>query len=317
MRKIEQYAIWKKEEYSYSQAFGFTPNIMSYIHEDNKERPCLLVVPGGGYLAVAPSEGELVALRFYELGYQTFVLSYTINPLVNQPVKMQPLQDISRAVRVIRSRVEEFNIDRNRVFLCGFSAGGHLSASLCVHYNDVKDIDNSYQKISNRPDAAILSYPVITSGEYAHKHSFTALLGSEATEEEKEYMSLEKHVNENTPPCFVWTTATDEMVPVQNSKLYVEACEKKGIIHAFHLFSHGHHGLSLADEGWAEGKNMNPYTMEQVMNAIKAGKEGKVVVPQEILEMFEENKEIGGQKPNKEVAMWPVLADEFLKYAIH
>lgn len=207
--KTKTYPIWEPEEYFYEHAFGFIPNVRSYLHEDHVERSCILVVPGGGYRVVSPTEGELVARKFYEKGYQAFVLTYTVNYLETAPLKRRPLQDISRAVRYIRSRAEEFAVTKNELAVCGFSAGGHLCASLCVHYGDVWDASEKYGKISNRPDAAILSYPVITSGKKAHRGSFLALLGADAKPEELEYMSLERHVTEQTPPCFLWATATD------------------------------------------------------------------------------------------------------------
>lgn len=147
-----------------------------YFHEVEKARPCILIVPGGGYAVVSPSEGEIVAKKFYEMGYQT---------------------------------------------------------------------------ASAKPNAVILSYPVITSGDCAHRGSFTALLGADASEEELEYMSLEKQVTEDMPPCFLWQTAIDELVPVQNSFLFAQALQEKKIPYAFHVFSKGKHGLSLADEAWA------------------------------------------------------------------
>ena len=97
--KKETYRIWKEGEYDYPQAFGFVPGIHAYLHEDETERPAILVVPGGAYIAVAPSEGELVALKFYEMGYQTFVLTYTTNFLRQTPLKLQPLRDIFRTAR--------------------------------------------------------------------------------------------------------------------------------------------------------------------------------------------------------------------------
>lgn len=169
--KKETLAVWQEGEYSYPLAFGFVPNLVSYIHEeDTQERPCMLVVPGGGYCVVSPTEGEIVAMEFYEKGYNAFVFTYTTNPLMLEPLKDQSMRDLSRAIRLIRSRAGEFHIDPCRLILCGFSAGGHLCASVCVHYMDVED--GRYGSFSNRPDAAILSYPVITSADKAHRGSF-------------------------------------------------------------------------------------------------------------------------------------------------
>lgn len=197
----ERIEIWKKEEYHYPAAHGFIPVMFSYIHEDEKKHPAMIIAPGGAYREVSPSEAHLPAMEFYGAGYNVFVLEYTINQLDEAPLKMQPLHDISRAIRMIRSRAEEFHIRPDRIAVCGFSAGAHLCGSLCVHNKDVEDPEEAYQNISNRPDAAILSYPVITSGKYAHRDSFVALFGKEPSEQELDYMSLENHVTKDTPPC--------------------------------------------------------------------------------------------------------------------
>lgn len=315
--KTESYKIWEPGEYSYEHAFGFVPNITSYIHEDDMKRPCILVVPGGAYCVVAPSEGELVALKFYEKGYQAFVLTYTVNFLQQVPLKLQPLKDISRAVRYIRRNADAFGVIQEELTVCGFSAGGHLCGSLCVHYEDIKEESAEYSGISNRPDSAVLSYPVITSGEKAHRGSFIALLGEDASPEELEYMSLEKQVTEKTPPCFLWATATDEAVPVENSEMYVRACREKGVPCAFHMFTSGKHGLSLADEDWANGVHMNPYTEEQLVSVMRKVHAGEVQVSERVRaeweEMEKQQKEGDARVPVPEVTVWPELADAFLK----
>lgn len=315
--KSDTYYLWKPEEYSYGPAFGFIPKITSYLHEDGIKRPCIVVVPGGGYCVVSPTEGELIALKFYEKGYQAFVLTYTTNLLMSAPLKLQPLHDLSRAMRYIRKNAEEFMVKENSITVCGFSAGGHLCGSLCVHYEDILDDAEEYAGISNRPDAAILSYPVITSGEKAHRDSFIALLGKDAVPEELEYMSLEKQVKEQTPPCFLWATATDELVPVENSELLVNACRKKGVPCSFHMFTAGAHGLSLADNDWANGVHVNPYTMEQTMKIAEKVMSGEFSVPEEVMAVLTQMQ--AGQLdgpigiPNQEVSVWPELADAFLR----
>ena len=309
--KTESYKIWEPGEYSYDHAFGFVPNITSYIHEDDVKRPCILVVPGGAYCVVAPSEGELVARKFYEKGYQTFVLTYTVNFLKSVPLKLQPLKDISRAVRYIRKNADIFSVIGDELTVCGFSAGGHLCGSLCVHYKDIGDNSVEYSGISNRPDSAILSYPVITSGDEAHRGSFAALLGEDASAEELEYMSLEKQVTGQTPPCFLWATATDETVPVENSEMYVRACRENGVPCAFHMFTRGIHGLSLADEDWANGVHMSPYTEEQLVCVMRKVKSGEVTVPERVRAEWEEQEKRHAERvpaPEPEVAVWPELA---------
>ena len=116
--------IWKKEEYSYEGAHGFIPVMVSYMHEDDKIHPAMIVVPGGGYRQVSRTEAHLVAMDFYEADYNVFVLVYTVNPLDEVPLGMQPLQDISRAIRMIRGKAEEYRITPEKIAVCGFSAGG-------------------------------------------------------------------------------------------------------------------------------------------------------------------------------------------------
>jgi acetyl esterase/lipase len=228
------------------------------------------VVPGGGYTFVSPTEGELVAKEFYRKGYNAFVVSYTTNLLKKSPLKLQPLKDLSKAVMFVRMRAEQFNIDPKKVTVCGFSAGGHLCGSLAVHHdaNELK-IDGEYEGTNNRPDAVILSYPVISSGEFGHKDSFIALFGSDATQKELEYMSLEKHVTKETPPTFIWHTATDELVPVENSYLFARACKEQGVIFEHHVFGNGKHGLSLANEEWASGHYGGDYTFQQLYDTLQ------------------------------------------------
>ena len=321
----EKILLWQDGEYHYPAAYGFVPFLTSYIHEDKDVHPGMIVVPGGAYRNASPSEGHLPAEEFYRAGYNVFVLAYTVN-LLDEPLKLQPLNDISRAVRMIRKNADTYSVDPEQIALCGFSAGGHLCASLCVHFGDIADQDPEYQAVSNRPDAAILSYPVITSGEYAHRDSMTALLGSEPTVEELEYMSLEKHVTAETPPCFLWQTVTDATVPVENSYLFAEACRRNGVCFAHHVFSEGVHGMAVATEQWREREFGGPYTLEQIRMLADAGSRGKTSYPQEkgaeILSDFgldgkKKEKWTPGQKAAihdtlKEVGIWPQLAEEWL-----
>lgn len=326
----EKIQIWNHNEYNYPMAMGFIPSLMTYLHEDMEIRPCLIIVPGGGYTVVSPTEGEIVAKRFYEMGYQTFVLTYTTNLLMSAPLKEQPMKDLSRAIRYVRKHAEDFRIASDRLSVCGFSAGGHLCASVCVHYEDIKETNEEFGNISNRPDAAVLSYPVITSGRFAHKDSFKALLGmginsetmeTECTgsEEEMEYMSLEKQVHSNMPPCFLWQTADDELVPIENSALFAQACKDNNVPFAYHVFTHGCHGLSLADDVWASGQYGDIYTMEQTFAILNSVKSGAIPVPQkekeELFRIFhvDTNEQMAEQSANSEVAIWPQLADQWLR----
>lgn len=231
----------------------------------------MLVVPGGGYAMVSPTEGEIVAKRFYEAGYQAFVLTYTTNMFRIAPVGRQALADISRAVRCIRRHAKEWRVLSDSIACCGFSAGGHLVASLAVHYREQKEENGGWAGVSNRPDAVVLCYPVITSGEKAHRDSFTLLLGEDAGTEQLAWASLEKQVTADTPPVFLWHTITDDAVPVENSVYFAEACHKAGVPCELHLFMEGPHGMSLATQQWADGDfgADSIYTMEQQWETLK------------------------------------------------
>lgn len=263
--------LWKKEEYPYPSTGEFLPNITAYLHEDEMIRPAILVVPGGGYAMVSPTEGEIVAKRFLEEGYQTFVLTYTTNMFQIAPLGKQPLEDISRGVRYIRRHAEELHVQVDRIVCCGFSAGAHLVGSLAVHYRDPELEEEPCQDISNRPNAVLLCYPVITSGEKAHRESFEALLGKDAEEDKLAWASLEKHVTADTPPAFLWHTLTDELVPVENSIFYMQACREAGVPCELHLFMEGRHGMSLANEDWAANNfgEGSLYTMMQQWQTMK------------------------------------------------
>ena len=325
--------IYKDGEYSYPAAYGFVPNIRAYLHPDseNKNLPCMIVVPGGGYCMVVNLEGEPVALDFYERGYNVFVLTYTTDITTAFPLKFQPLNDISRAVRYIRKNSGRFGINESKVTICGFSAGGHVCATLGTHYNDVIDSDEELNKISNRPDSMILGYPVITSGEYTHEYSMISLLGRNPSEEDLLYFSLEKNVTPDTPPAFVWQTVEDNLVPVENSMMFAESLRANKVPYAYYAFPHGIHGLSASNNLVKTGQFGEPYTMEQMFAAVDAVKTGKSVGVSderinELLEQFKEPDESdkknadsseesahNGPQFYDDVSLWINLAEIWLK----
>lgn len=290
----------------------------------------MIVVPGGGYCVVSDSEAEIVAKKFYNKGYNVFVVTYTTNTFMTIPLKLQPLKDLSKAIMFVRKKAEKFFIDPNKVIICGFSAGAHLTGSLAVHFDASElDLDSEYVGVSNRPDAVILSYPVITSGEYAHKDSFRALLGENASLKELEYMSLEKQVNKDTPPTFLWQAATDDVVPVENSYLYADACKKHGVTFEYHVFGNGGHGMSLANKDWAAGNFGGDYTMQQCYENIQFMIDNNMELPIPFNMMGEMPKGVSGRdivkegikklvskmqiQPDKGIAVWPDLAHNWLK----
>lgn len=327
MKNFEE-KIWEPGEYNYPAAYGFEPNIRTYLHDDDTIRPCMLVIPGGGYCMVCNVEGEPVVDEFYKRGMNCFVLTYTTDITMSVPLKSQPMEDASRAIRYIRKNADRFLIDPNRLSIIGFSAGGHLAASISVHFDDVQDKNPKYSAFSNRPDSTVLGYPVITSGEYAHRDSIISLLGRDASKEELDYFSLEKNVTENTPPAFIWQTVADDLVPVENSALYANAlCEKK-VKYAYYAFPHGRHGLSTLGKRVLNYDYGAPYTFEQLDKALDAVKSNQGVNVSkerrdELMLQFFGNLE-GKKKENEtpenppvpyydDVALWPALCEIWLK----
>ena len=228
------------------------------------------------------------------------------------------MKDLMRAIRYVRKHAVELKVIEDQIILCGFSAGAHAVGTVGVHFEDIED--KKYSGISGRPDALILSYPVITSGDDGHRNSFNALLGFAPSKEDLNYMSLEKHVSENTPSCFIWQTATDELVPVKNSYLFANALQEHHIPYSLHIFSKGPHGLSLADETWANEEFGEPYTLEQTFALMKAVEDDLVPLPDEVKQMLLNQKamltgEVEHQKGSvwDEVKVWPELADKWLK----
>lgn len=220
-----------------------------YILDGARQRPAVLICPGGGYAFVSPREDEAVALQFAAAGFHVFVLYYTVKPEYYR----RPLLELAQAVRHIRERAETWNLRGDQIAVCGFSAGGHLAASLGVHWPSLNDASGC------EPNALILSYPVITSGEFAHAGSFENLLGTEASIEKRTEMSLEKQVNQKTPPTFLWHTVADPIVPVENSLLFANALQAKGRPFELHIYPNGPHGLSLAIAETDDARGTDPH----------------------------------------------------------
>ena len=218
----------------------------------NNKRKAMLIIPGGAYWVCSAREAEPIAFAFLARGYNTFVLEYSIKDKALFPA---PLIDASLAMKFIKDNAEKFHIDPDFVAAVGFSAGGHLAGSLATlwHKQCVYDaIDMPYGY--NKPDAVILSYPVISGFEYAHVGSIDHLLGTRNDElkstpsEVIDTVSLEKNVDEKTAPAYIWHTVDDNCVPVQNSILFAKELADKKIPFELHLSTGTAHGLSVADE---------------------------------------------------------------------
>ena len=207
-------------------------------------RPAMLVIAGGGYGFVAPREQECVALAYMTQGFAAFTLEYSVAP-IKFPAQ---LIEGAMAMAYIRENAAKFAIKADKVAAIGFSAGGHLTAMLGTMFDNeaVKTVLGEKAELV-RPDAVILSYPVITSGEKAHRGSFDNLCGQDNAKLQAE-LSLENKVTGNSSPAFIWGTVDDGCVPSENSLYMALAYKKAGVPFELHLFEHGKHGLSLATE---------------------------------------------------------------------
>lgn len=232
-----------------------------------RERPLILICPGGGYGHVSVREGEFLALQFLAAGFHAAVLRYSVSPAV-YPVQ---LLELERAMRLLRSHAKEWHIREDRILVQGSSAGGHLAASLgCFWREEALWSTAGVQSAEQvRPDGLILSYPVITSGEFAHRDSFVKLLG-DRYDELLDRMSLEKQVTADTPITFLWHTYEDQAVPVENSLLFMEALRKAGVPFEGHIYPRGCHGLGLGTELTCSenGKELQPEVSTWVKHAV-------------------------------------------------
>lgn len=217
----------------------------------------MLVIPGGGYGAVCSDrEGESVAMAFASRGIHCFVLNYSIKEKAKFP---RPLLEASLAMAHIRTHAEEYGVNAERVFVCGFSAGGHLAASLGTRWhtgevNEALDIPYGI----NRPTGMILCYPVISYFEKTHMGTFQNAFGTtEPTEEQIEFCSLDRGLSpETTAPAFLWHTANDTTVNVQNTLRMATALSEAGVPFEAHVYPCGPHGLGLANEITAVDEKM-------------------------------------------------------------
>ena len=212
----------------------------------NEKRPVILMCPGGGYEMTSDREAEPMAMQFLAMGYHVAILRYSVCP-VRYPAA---LLQVAESVLYLKEHTDEYHIDPEKIVVQGCSAGGHLAANYGIAWNS--PFLTKLMGMENDPEqlcvaGLLLCYPVITSGEKAHEESFRNLLG-EQYEEKKDELSLENQVTPDTPPTFLWHTATDETVPVENSLYFFQACLQQGVSAELHIYSVGGHGLSLANE---------------------------------------------------------------------
>lgn len=211
-----------------SEVFRITDDpevtLTSYIPDISEEmpnmktKPAVLVLPGGAYRFCSDREAEPIALSFLSMGFNAFVLRYSLNENAAFPT---PLNDSETALRFIRENADKFHTDPQKIAVIGFSAGGHLAAALSAMSNE-------------KPNACILGYPCILD-------STSQILA-------KQVESVDKYVNKDTPPTFIFAASDDGCVPIINSLRYAEALDKNKVSFEMHIFSQGDHGFSLGTD---------------------------------------------------------------------
>jgi acetyl esterase/lipase len=229
-----------------------TAELYTYILDNSpqidpeRKRPLVVICPGGGYEFTSDREAEPIAIQMNGMGFHACILRYSVKPAVFPAALCQ----LAKTVGLVREHAAQWNVDTDKIIVLGFSAGGHLAGSLGVFWNRPFITEKiTYTKEQIKPNGLILSYPVITSGPYAHRGSFAALLGERYEDENLlEFVSLEKQVSTETPPAFLWHTATDNAVPVENSFLFANAILKNKGSLEMHIYPNGAHGLALGTE---------------------------------------------------------------------
>lgn len=235
-----------------SEKYGIEGNatLKCFVHDRDEEMkrynvdlPAMIVCPGGGYAFTSRREADPIAVEFYNRKYATFVLNYDVAPC-RYPVA---LTELAAAVDYVRSNAEKFSVNPNRIFVVGFSAGGHLVANLANFWHNLPVSEANGKKLDAKPNATILGYPVIMPP--THAGSFINLTGIEDISDPRvQALSLEKSVTELNPPCFIWTTAADNAVNPDATIQYTIALKKAGVRYETHIFADGWHGLATAEE---------------------------------------------------------------------
>ena len=214
-----------------------------------------VVCPGGSYRTLASDhEGRQVAEWLNTLGLSAFVLQYRVGPRYGHPA---PLQDGQRALRLVRARAKDFAVDPTRVGIVGFSAGGHLAATTGTHFDEGKPQSaDAVERMGSRPDFMVLGYPVISlTARFTHRGSRQSLLGDTPDPRLEMDLSNELRVSARTPPAFLFHTADDATVPVENSLAFAQALHDSHVPFELVVFPRGRHGLGLAPDdpvvsGW-------------------------------------------------------------------
>jgi acetyl esterase/lipase len=238
-------ALWDNVKLEENEYNTDCPSIEPFLLEGDGPYPVMIIAPGGGYARRAEHEAYPVAQWLNSIGISAIVLHYRVAPF-SHPI---PLVDAQRAIRMVRYHASEWNLDQNRIGILGFSAGGHLASTAGTHFDlGNRQAEDHIERISSRPDVMVLCYPVITMGEYTHEGSRINLLGEVPSSKMIQLLSNESQITGDTPPTFLWHTADDAAVPVENSLLFASELSRHKIPFELHVFESGRHGLGMADD---------------------------------------------------------------------
>jgi len=208
-----------------------------------QDKPMVLVCPGGGYAFRSDREAEPIAMHFLAAGMHAAIVRYSCDTVRYPTAALE----LAWCVQECRRNAQQWHIRPDSIHVIGFSAGGHLACTLGTTWHWPVFEQALGNDVSCRPDSQILSYPVVTMGEFTHEGSRDHLLGENASQEAIDMMSLEKQVTSKTVPTFLWHTVEDGAVPVENSLQYAAALRRAGVPFEMHLYEKGHHGLSTCD----------------------------------------------------------------------
>ena len=236
----------KREGYSVSLVTD--PTITPYFPaKDKANGTAVIVFPGGGYINLTVTyEGEDIAKEFNKIGVTAFVVKYRLpSDEIMGDKTIGPLQDAQRAIQIVRERASEWGVKPDKIGIIGFSAGGHLASTLATHFK--KAVIANTSNISLRPDFAMLIYPVITFGPFAHTGSRESLIGKNPSQELIDLYSNEKQITADTPPCFLIHAEDDNTVPVQNSIMFYDGLVNNKVKAEMHLFEEGGHGFGMVN----------------------------------------------------------------------
>ncbi len=244
---MENILLWPNDPSRTTQAMGRSL-LLPFLHDGDDVRPAVLVIPGGGYCNVCHGyEGSEIAEEFVKRGFHAFVLDYRCGDFGRYPA---PQQDAARAVKLLRARAQEFHLDPDHIASCGFSAGAHLAGCLATSVIDAVDASagDEADAFSPRVNGAILGYAVVKL-VYQHGHvgSGRNLLGDDLDRLAADF-DLTTHLDEKTPPVFLFHTAADQIVPVQGALEMADALIAKGIPTSLHIYPFGPHGAGLAKD---------------------------------------------------------------------